>query len=422
VGRNAKALLLPIVVRGMRFSKDRLDLNEVIPSDRWSELLALTDDAYITLPLVTLHAESMPPDMRHEIESRRERNLRRHLRIVNAHAAFADAMRANDAEFLILKGLTHEPFWGPDARLRTQYDIDLYCPPEFTCAALKAAASLGYEPVHSQSRDSDHLPVMIRRTGWRWRDDYYDPDQPLALEIHHRFWTPDLGFAVHGHDQFWRQRTISNYHGIDLPALHPIHRLTYAAWHAVRHLLQGSLRIGHIYELARFLHKKQDDDEFWREWLEESASPQRLPEWVALRLAQEWFGCSVNPIVERCLHPLAPDVERWFHLFGPSAIRPVGNSNKDELFLNLCLIASRRDRYRVAMRRMAPPLIPAALLDAHVLSVSPTLRWRRALYRTGVIARRALHHARTVAPVVRSSFRWWWSSRWAPARRQPSPQ
>ncbi len=188
-------------------------------------------------------------------------------------------------------------------------------------------------------------------------------------------------------------------------------------------LLQGSLRIGHIYELARFLHNTRGDYEFWREWRDEGAAPNRVAELVAFRLAQEWFEVSsVSPLVESYMHSLPADVERWFRLFGLSAIRPAGNSNKNELFLNLCLVASRRDRFRIAIRRIAPPMIPAPLLDAHVVSASPMLRWRRMLYRADVIGRRAVHHVQTVAPVVRSSFRWWLAGRWVAARTQPSPQ
>ncbi len=59
-------------------------------------------------------------------------------------------------------------------------------------AALRNLQGLGYEATsHTSDPGADHLPVMIRRTGWKWRGDYYDPDMPPSLELHFRFWNPE---------------------------------------------------------------------------------------------------------------------------------------------------------------------------------------------------------------------------------------
>ena len=48
---------------------------------------------------------------------------------------------------------------------------------------------VGYEAVKEIAHNgSDHLPVMIRKTGWTWRGDYYDPEMPPSVELHFRFW------------------------------------------------------------------------------------------------------------------------------------------------------------------------------------------------------------------------------------------
>ena len=39
---------------------------------------------------------------------------------------------------------------------------------------------------------TDHLPVLIRRTGWEWRGDFFDPDIPMGVELHFQFWNPRL--------------------------------------------------------------------------------------------------------------------------------------------------------------------------------------------------------------------------------------
>ena len=30
--------------------------------------------------------------------------------------------------------------------------------------------------------------ILIRKTGWKWREDYFDPEMPTAVELHFAFW------------------------------------------------------------------------------------------------------------------------------------------------------------------------------------------------------------------------------------------
>ena len=98
----------------------------------------------------------------------------------------------------MLKGFSHCPDFVNDSRQRVQYDLDLYLPPEQVYAARDAALQLGYEPIHPRDRrPTDHLPTMIRKTGWRWRGDFFDPDLPVSLELHFRFWDEQTeGFST----------------------------------------------------------------------------------------------------------------------------------------------------------------------------------------------------------------------------------
>lgn len=404
MSRNPASSLLLTAVRSLHFGEDRTELLRALTPRQWTEFLALTDEAHITLPVAIRCRGVMPVPIRDRLVQCLARNSARHARIVEAHASIAEAMSAHGVEFLVLKGLTHTPLWSGSPGLRPQYDVDLYCPRESIQAAASAAAKLGYEPARSEYAGTDHLPVMIRRTGWRWHGDYYDPDQPLALELHFRFWNPGLGVAVHGEDRFWNRRRTGIFNGIKLPALHPVDGLTYAAWHAVRHLLHGNLRVYHVYELAHFLHHTAEDGEFWREWRAQGAPAQRLVESIALRLAHEWFGCRTNPIVEEYIRTLPAGVEHWFGIFAFSPINAAEQPNKDELFLNLCLARN----HRIALRRIFPMRLPAMTVDAHIPvdMDNVQMRARRLVHRTGFIALRVLHHIRTLAPVVRNGFRW----------------
>lgn len=402
---SASALLMT-AVRSLRPGADSAELLRSIPPDQWGDFLAVTDEARITLPIATFYRDVAPEPVRQWLDECLARNARRHARIVEAHAALARAMNSHGADFIVLKGLSHGRFWPANLRCRPQYDVDLYCPRESMRAAREAAASLGYEPVRAAEPDADHLPVMIRRTGWQWRADYYDPEQPLALELHHRFWNPTLGFSVRSPDRFPARRGFESVDGVMLPVLDAIDALDYAAWHAVRHLLRGTLKPFHVYELAQFLHRSADDDGFWTAWERRDAQSDRIAECVAFRLAEAWFACSMHPVVESRVRELPASVERWFRLFASSPIQAVQHPNKDELFLHLCL-AERGNRLRIASRRIFPLLIPArARDDAHVARKAMKGAGVE-LKKVGFIAQRARHHLWSLGPVLRSGLRWY---------------
>src|SRR6185312_13948739 len=385
--------MLLTAVRALRFDGDHSRALEAIPPSKWPEFLALCDAAHISLALAARRGNAAPAELR----SRLVRNAVRHERILDAHREVTAAMEAHGVEFLVLKGLTHTGFWNDAGKHRPQYDIDLYVPPPMAGDAVRALESLGYGRCEEESRGSDHLPVMVRRTGWRWRGDYFDPDQPLAAEVHFRFCNPTLGFEAQGADGFWGRRRIAEFDGVRLPALHPMDALHYACWHAVRHLLRGSLRILHAYELAFFLDRTASDGAFWEEW-----GNSGLAEGIAFRLASEWFGCRMHSAAKACASNLPADVERWFRLFAFSPIHAITRPNKDEVFLQLCLNRTS------ARERVLPRRLPGFWLHAHDREENVALRLRRRFGRARFIASRALHHARTLAPLIGSGVRWWW--------------
>lgn len=389
--------MLLTAVRALRFDGDHSRELETIPSRKWPEFLDLCDEAHISLALAAKCGEAAPEELRFRLT----RNAARHERIVEAHREIAAAMEAHGVDFLVLKGLTHAGLWNNTARHRPQYDIDLYAPPRMREAAVLALESLGYKVCEEESKGSDHLPVMVRRTGWRWRGDYFDPDQPLAAEVHFRFCNPSLGFEAHGAEEFWGRRRIAEFDSIRLPALHPVDAVRYACWHAVRHLLRGSLRILHVYELAFFLNRCSADDAFWKEWVNASGTSTGLGEGIAFRLASDWFGCRMHPAAQECTSKLPADVQRWFRLFAFSPIHGATRPNKDEVFLQLCLAR------KSARERILPKRLPGFWLYAHDREENLVLQLRRSMGRARFIAGRAVHHARTLPPLIGSGIRWW---------------
>jgi len=393
-------------LNALRFDNRRTqDLRHITDAD-WQKLLPLIDHARITLPMGLRCDGSLPDWVQARIGQNLARTTQRYQRVVESYQEIAHLLEARGIEFLVLKGLSHWPFYCDDPITRPQYDLDLFCPAFSIGLAHEAVASLGYQPVHPRARTAtDHLPAMIRKTGWRWRGDYYDPDMPLNVELHFRFWDPNTEhFDVPGSERFWSRRTVRHIKGLPLPTLHPSDGFSYATWHLLRHLLRGDLLLYHVYEIAHFLDRTADHQVFWCDWRAKRESD--LVEAIASRLAAEWFGCRLNQVMQESLERLPLPVRRWFDLFALSPVLALDHPNKDELFLHLCLVKGWRAPLRIALRRLFPPLPSRAIVDAHVPSPTLRLRWKRATFQVLFIAGRALHHVRTLAPVLRNACRW----------------
>lgn len=320
------------VLRSLSFTGAQTEDLRRIADSEWRKLLRLTDRSQLTLPLGVRCREHLPGRVRARIDRDLANNAIRQQRIGETYQTIAAALAGRGIEFAVLKGFSHYPLYCADLRHRPQYDLDLYCPPDQIEPAYAAIQGLGYEPFGRTGRSVlDHLPPLILKTGWRPKDDYYDPDIPITIELHFRFWDAATErLNVSGACRFWERREIRRSGALLFQALHPADAFSYAAWHLVRHLLRGDARAYHVYELAHFLHHTEEHVAFWRDW--RNARPAPLVETVACRLAVEWFGCRVNPVMRECLNMLPAEVERWFGMFGFSPLAALERPNKDELF------------------------------------------------------------------------------------------
>ncbi|MDP9171879.1 MAG: nucleotidyltransferase family protein, partial [Acidobacteriota bacterium] len=309
---------------------------------------------------------------------------------------------------VLLKGLTHWPYYCDHPSHRPQYDFDFYTPAGSIQAAREAISTLGYEPVAARGAATDHLPAMIRRTGFQWKGDYFDPDLPLLVEPHFRFWNPEREFfAVRSAEEFWARRITRQVGDLTLQTLDPVDCLSYATWHAVRHPLRGNLRLCHIYEIAHFLDRTHDNDAFWRQWAFVNGDEESLAESIAFRLASEWFGCRMNGVVAEQIQRLPNPVRQWFRLFAFSPVTAMERLNKDEIFLHLSLVSDRPERLRIAAKRIFPGNPPRVVFDAHTPTENTALKRRRMAHKINFLMRRAMRHVGALWPVLRSALRWW---------------
>src|SRR5581483_3919011 len=199
--------------------------------------LGYLDREHMTLALAGRCRHLLPEWVRERTDRDNAGNMGRLQRRRAAYRDIADALSRKGIEHAVLKGLSH------DVSLRPQGDIDLLCTREAAQAAQQTVIALGYEPVTEDGEfPADHLALLIRRNGWRWRGDYYDPEQPCSVEIHFRLWDPTTErFDIPDVTEFWGRRQPISINGVPLVALDASDRLMYAALHALRHLLRGDL-------------------------------------------------------------------------------------------------------------------------------------------------------------------------------------
>ena len=399
------------VLDALRLSNANLDGLRELSDDQWREALAFCDEARLTLALGAVCGDRAPEWVRQRLERNLLANDERRRRLWLVYEEVAKALRDAGVEFLVLKSFTHCPDFVPDPKLRVQYDLDLFCRPEAVQRAYAAASSLGYEPIRGfEQFPLDHLPALIRKTGWEWRGDYFDPDFPVSLELHFRLWNPGIErFGPGGLDAFWDRRVERELDGHRFWTLHRADALAYACLHLLRHLFRGHLRSYQIREVALFLDRHSNDDRFWEEWRRTHEPSLRRLEAICFDWARDWFGCRVAAAASEEIEALPVRLRRWIDEYSYAPLDALWVPNKDELWLHLCLLESSRDKAAVLLRRLAPLRLSGSVEAVHVAAEQKT--WRRragARLRYGAFLwKRVLWHARALPPLIAGGLRWW---------------
>jgi len=368
----------------------------------WQQVLEFADRASLTL-IYGAAATNLPDWVRQRIGVNLVENTERLHRVRALQGEVAEWLKAAAIPYIFLKGTTQSPHFVSDPRLRAQHDLDLFCPPEEAQRAWNLVIGRGYEPVEKAgAHPTDHLPALVRKTGWEWRGgSHFDPEIPLAIEIHVQFWDERTELLrPPGLDQFWTRRNAQSLDTAD--------SLAYAALHLLRHLLRGSARPCHVYEIGWFLERHSGEEQFWNRWRELHPPELQRLEAIAFRLAHDWFGCAMGPVAEAEVRGLPARVQEWFDAFAFSPLESEFHPNKNELWLHLALLDSARDKLVVARRRILPTQFPGPV-DAVCLPKEQLTLGRRMLKyaRTArFLGQRATFHARAFAGLFRSGLRW----------------
>ena len=331
-------------------------------------------------------------------------NRERERRLKEAFQDVSTTLGAAGIEFVVLKGFANWERFTPDASLRMQYDLDLYCPHAARQAHDTLIRSLGYESIPgAEEFPTDHLPALVRKTGWQWQGDFFDPAIPISVELHFRLWDETTeGFAAPGVEDFWSRRVEQKLDGRPYLALDPADALGYCALHLLRHLLRGELRASNIYEVAWFLDRNAANDAFWTRWRDLHPPGLRRLQALCFRLAKAWFDCRLSPVAQEEIDRLPAQVQRWFEHCAASPAEALFRPNKDELLLHLCLLDSFSKKSAVLGRRLFPTRLPGPLDAVFIPQERMTWRvwilkrWQYARY----VAGRASFHVRAVLPTL----------------------
>ena len=312
---------VPEIVAALRFHDAQGKALRSLTDDDWRDLLPLCDMMHLTIPLRRICGDDLPEWVRSRIDQNICDNQERYEGIKATYLELANALAEQGVEHIVLKGFTQSPAFVDDPRFRMQSDIDLFCPPESILQARDALSEIGYEPVlGGEHQASDHLPTLKRRSNWSWRGNHFDPEMPVSVELHFRFWNEkETRLRPKGLDQFWARRVERQIDDFSFPALSKIDSVGYSALHVFHHLM-GGLVPHHVYELARFLQVNAGDEQLWRDWYELHDPSLRRIEAVCFRLAMDWFDCRVPQQVQDEIDSLPSSAQQWIHKYSKSPL------------------------------------------------------------------------------------------------------
>jgi hypothetical protein len=315
------------------------------------------DVRQLTLLLPHVCGSALPTWVSEAVVEKTARYERRFQRLKRELFEIVDAFNAAGLEFVMLKGLSHQPAFTPDARMRAQGDIDLWLSASSVYEARDLLRGLGYEQLLASK--SRHLPPMVRPSTWVWRGDLFDPEMPISVELHYELWSEQAEhIAAPGLDQFWERKQFRTFDGRKIYVLADEDLLGFAALHLLLHLLHGELPLQRAWEIARFLDAHAGDLPFWESWRNLHSSALRQLEGSIFYLVTQWFGSRSGEELEANGKELPVVVKSWLEKLYLAPLTREWSPNKLEIGLHLAFVRKRDDKVRVLFRRLLPTSLP----------------------------------------------------------------
>ena len=391
----------------LKFSNPDLEGVVAFTEHEWEQALRFTDSSHLTTQLALRHVNELPAEIAARVQASAKNNSIRLSRLEDDYRAIASAFQASGVPWIVLKGFSHWPGLEFETRFRPQYDIDLYCPSEEIESAKEVLRGLSYQPLAGfEGVPIDHLPVMVRPSNWKWRNDLFDVEIPASVDLHYRFWDEATErLRLKGVEEFWERRTWGGKNRLTFPTLAPHDQAGYACLHLLRHLLRGDVKPFHVYDIARLLHAEALNNELWNRWERDHHASLRRLECVIFRLAEAWFDCAVPLAVRDGIAELPQAVHRWFELHAAAPLENQFSPNKKELWLHLALLDETADRGAIFLQRVLPARMPPP-----AEAQTDDTRFDSWKYGRKIVSR-GVHHLRLLVPACLQGVAWWWRAK-----------
>lgn len=408
---NVSALLC-----ALRLHEPDAEPLRTLNDDDWEDLLSFCNLSNLTFSLLRIERGLIPSWVEERLAVNARDNSTRFAQIKATYCEIAEALEKEQIDCVVLKGFAQCPEYIEKPQLRPQSDIDLYVPHDQLDGARSALESLRYKPdMAFYNPRADHLPAMVRETGWRWRGNPFDPEMPPAVELHFCLWNERTSLlATPGIDAFWNRRVRREVDGIQFVALSSADNLAYSSLHLLRNLLAGEWTIRQAYELANFLDSHASAVEFWEEWSEVHEPSLRQLEAIGFFIARQWLNCEVSSQVNGEILALPPAIRTWLQEFSESALEVMFHPNKDRVWLHMCLLDGLPARLSLARRTLLPSRIPPMAVAA--VNVNSNYRRPRTFVSAFAplnyllyCASRVVAHTLPLPAMLWNGLRWWLS-------------
>jgi len=412
VAQHHAAVLAALQLQGARVD-ELLSLDDA----EWGKTLALCDRLRLTLPLALRPCKRFPDWVSERLMKNLADVVRRFARVQATYCEAAAALARAGVPHLVLKGFTQSPDFVKAPQFRMQGDIDFYAPREHTQAALDAFTAIGYEPAGppEEYRYADHPPTMMRFRGWKWSGNRFDPELPLAIEVHICLWNPQVSLiALPEVDDFWNRRIGRRLGDLSFCSLDPIDQLGYFALHLLRDLFPGlGLVVHHALELATFLNGRADDDAFWQEWEARYSPRLKQMQAIAFALAGACFSSRLPDAVEEQIHRLPAAQRAWIERCGGDLLAETFCRTRDGRLLQFLLANSAAARRKVLWRAVSPGVIasPRKVANRPEYPAAPQTRrqWRPWRYPAYLASRIFFNGAAVLRLIANSVTVFLWS-------------
>jgi hypothetical protein len=307
----------------------------------WRRLLAVCDAAHLTLSLAQLPSAGFPAWVVERLQRNVDDNTLRWKRLQALYAEAADALARARVPHVAIKGFTLAPEFVREPRFRVQNDMDFYIPPRHINAAVAALEGIGYvSNLDSNYTLADHAPSLVR-SGGEWKGNMYDPDLALGIDLHFCLWNSAVTRVNFPETElFWRRRVQRRWGRFSFWSLGDVDQLGFFALHVLRDIFRGDWIVHHVLELAAFLDRRANDQDFWAQWQKLHTPRLRQAQAIAFLVAHTWFSAQLSDAAREEIAAIPASLMRWIETLGGCPLEASYRRTKEGRLLQFLMTES----------------------------------------------------------------------------------